>query len=258
MPLIGYFIIGHYNDEALTMPRYYMPDSINTSLENGKSVTDTVWHTVADFKLVNQLGDTVHLSDYKGKVIIADFFFTHCPTICPALTANMKKLSEVINNAQKVGDRTNQYIHYLSFSVDPDRDSVNQLKKWADRFQVNPQQWDLLTGDKTSIYNIALNELKLALVDGHGVDTAFIHTDHFVLIDGKGHIRGYYHGLDDADLKRLSKDAVLLTLERDKTKKRGFSAKSLTMIFLMLAVAGGLFLILFKSNKDVNSGMEQK
>lgn len=258
LPLICYFIINHYSNDALSMPRYYMPDSVGVRLENGKSISDTVWHTLPDIKLTNQFGNEVKLSDLDGRILIADFFFTNCPTICPALTTNMRTIEESITNAERVGDKTNHNIHFLSFSVDPERDSVEQLKKWADRFQVNPEQWDLLTGDKKTIYDFALNDLKLALVDGHGVDTSFVHTNLFVLIDGKRHIRGYYHGLDEGDLKRLSRDAVLLTLEKDKTQKSSLPVKLLGIVFLITAVAVGLFMILFKSKKNVASKLEEK
>ena len=258
LPLTGYYIIRYYSDKALAMPKHYMPDNVSTKIENGKMVNDTVWHKVPDFTLVNQLGDTVRLSDYDGKIIIADFFFTNCPTICPKLTTNMRSVVQAITNAQRVGDKTNQYIHYLSFSVDPERDSVPQLKKWADRFQINPEQWNLLTGDKKTIYDLAINDLKLGLVDGKGIDTSFIHTDHFVLIDGKRQIRGYYHGLDSADVQKISRDAVLLTLERDKTKKSGFPAKVIGIVFLLGAIAIGLFMILFNKKKNADTRLEKK
>ncbi len=248
LPLTGYYIIRYYSDKALSMPKHYVPSSVGSKVENGKMVSDTVWHKVPDFALLNQLGDTVRLSDYDGKIIIADFFFTNCPTICPMLTVNMRSVVNAITNAQRIGDKTNHNIHFLSFSVDSERDSVRQLKKWADRFQINPEQWDLLTGNRKTIYDLAINDLKLGLVDGKGVDTAFIHTDHFVLIDGKRNIRGYYHGLDSADVEKITRDAILLTLERDKTKKSGLPAKAIGITFFILAVAVGLFMILFKKN----------
>jgi protein SCO1/2 len=89
-----------------------------------------------------ETGDTV------PKIIVANFFFTHCTTICPGMTMNIKKMQESIKKSEKVGDRTADFVQFLSFSVDPDRDSVVALKKWADRFQVNPDNWWLLTGDK--------------------------------------------------------------------------------------------------------------
>lgn len=248
LPLTCYFILRHYSNEATVMPRHYMPDSVSTRLENGKAVTDTHWHKLPDIKLQNQLGDSVALSNYGRKIIIANFFFTRCPTICPALTKNMRTVMNSITNAQRVGDKTNTNIHFLSFSVDPERDSVHQLKKWADRFQVNPERWDLLTGNKKTIYDFAINDLKLGLVDGKGVDTSFIHTDHFVLIDGKRNIRGYYHGLDSADLKQIARDAVLLTLEKDHSKKSRLPVKLLAIAFLTASIVVGVFMIFTKKD----------
>lgn len=260
LPVTSYLIMAHYSDSAATMPPRYFPDSVVTSEQRGKIVTDTLWHKLSDFKLVNQLGDTVTLGAYQGKVIIANFFFTHCPTICPPLTMNMKKLQESITNAKRVGDRTNHNVQFISFSIDPERDSVPRLKQWADRFQINPGQWDLLTGDKKTIYDLALNDMKLAVVDGKGIDTSFIHTDHFVLIDSSRHMRGYYHGLDSVDIQKLSRDLVLLTLEKDKNKKSVIADSLSVMViaFLIAMAAVGVFLIVFKKKKDVETHAEEK
>ena len=233
------------------MPRRFFADSVVTSVKKGKEVTDTVWHTLPDFTLKNQLGQTVSWDDMKDKVVVADFFFTHCPTICPKLTGNMKLLQESITNAQRVGDKTPDFIHFISFSIDPERDSVPQIKKWADRFQVNPEQWWLLTGDKKTIYDLAINDMKLTTVDGHGVDTSFIHTDRFVLIDPKRHIRGYYHGLDSADLKQISNDIILLSLEKDPDKESFLAGKLelIAVVFSIAIVAVGTLLFFFRKRK---------
>jgi protein SCO1/2 len=248
LPLVSYFIVKRYSESAVTMPRHYLPDSIIVNTKNGKQITDTVWHNVADFSLINQMGKTVSWKDMRGKIIVADFFFTHCPTICPGLTRNMKRLQESITNAQRVGDKTNQSIHFLSFSIDPERDSVERLKYWADRFQINPEQWWLLTGKKKTIYDLAINEMKIPVEDGQGIDTNFMHTDHFILIDSNRYVRGYYHGLDSASLAKLSKDIVLLTLEKDP-KEKSFLAGKLQLIAVILLLTGagvGLFLYLFQ------------
>lgn len=260
LPLICYLIMRHYSDTALTMPGHYIPDSISSNLKDGKVVSDTTWHKLSNFKLTNQFGETVTLDKYRNKIIIADFFFTHCPTICPPLTMNMKRLQQSITNAKRVGDNTNPYVQFVSFSIDPERDSVPRLKQWADRFQINPEQWDLLTGDKKTIYDLALKDMKLALIDGGIVDTSFLHTDHFVLIDSSRYIRGYYHGLDSADLSKLTHDLVLLTLEKDRHKKSSLAGigKILPFILLITAVGVGLFLILFKRKKNVDTGLEEK
>jgi len=248
LPLTAYFIVQRKSETAITMPRHYFADSVVTITKRGKHVQDTQWHQVADFHFKNQEGKNVSWDSLKGKIVIADFFFTHCPTICPGLTRNMKRMAESIHNGQRVGDRTNKQVHFVSFSIDPERDSVERLKYWADKYQVNPEQWWLLTGDRTEMYNLILNEMKVLAEDGKGIDTNFIHTDHFVLIDSNRHVRGYYHGLDSADLARLSKDLVLLTMEKDPKARSFFEGKlQLMAIVFLLAILGvGLLLFVIK------------
>lgn len=245
LPLASYFIVKRYGESAVTMPPHYFSDSVIVKTKNGKQYTDTIWHALKDFSLTNQLGKTVSWRDMTGKIVIADFFFTHCPTICPPLTRNMKRLQESITNAQRVGDRTNQSVHFLSFSIDPERDSVERLKYWADRFQINPDQWWLLTGDKKMIYDLIINEMKVPAEDGKGVDTSFVHTDHFVLIDSNRYVRGFYHGLDSSSLARLSEDIVLLTLEKSPNEKSFLTGKLELIAIVFLLTIIGLGLLLF-------------
>jgi len=248
LPLISYFIVKRKSEHAIIMPRHYFPDTVVTLTKKGKHVTDTLWHRLADFSLTNQENNPVSWDSLKGKIIIADFFFTRCPTICPTLTLNMKRLAESVNNGKRVGDRTNKLVRFLSFSIDPERDSVQQLKKWADRFQVNPEQWWLLTGNKKMIYDLIIKEMKIPVDDGMGVDTNFIHTDHFVLIDSNRHVRGFYHGLEPASLAKLSDDLVLLTLEKGPKEKSFFAGKlQLIAVVLLLAIFGvGLLFYLLR------------
>ncbi len=245
LPLVAYFIVKNKSEHAVKMPAHYLPDSLITTTKRGKKVTDTAWHPLSNFSLLNQEGKIITLDSLKGKIIIADFFFTRCPTICPSLTKNMKRLAESIHNGQRVGDRTNKQVHFLSFSIDPERDSVERLKFWADKFQINPDQWWLLTGDKKVIYDIIVNELKVPAEDGKGIDTSFAHTDHFVLIDSNRHVRGYYHGLDSMALKELSKDLVLLTMEKDPRSKSFFDGKLQLMAVVFLTAILGVGLLLF-------------
>lgn len=163
----------------------------------------------------------------------------------------MKRLQESIRNTQRVGDRQPDFIQFLSFSIDPERDSVAELKKWADRFQVNPYNWWLLTGDKKMIYDLSINQMKIGLVDGKGVDTSFFHTDYFVLIDRYRNVRGYYHGLDTTDLARLSKDIIFLTLEKDPKRKSFFTGKlEFIAVIMLLTLAGvGILLIILRKRQ---------
>ena len=161
------------------------------------------------------------LYDIQNKVIVADFIFTRCPNICPQMTTNMARLQQSFshyNQGRKVIDSS--IVRFVSFTIDPERDSVEALKKYADKFGVNHDNWWMLTGPKKTIYDFALNEMKLGLVDGEGVDTSFIHTQKFVLMDKDYVVRGYYNGLDTLSLGGLAKDIGLLMLEKDKKKKR--------------------------------------
>lgn len=250
LPLTAYFIVKRKSETAVTMPRHYLADSVVTVTKKGKRAEDTAWHRLANFALTNQEGRTVSWDSLKGKIIIANFFFTHCPTICPGLTLNMKRLAESIHNGQRVGDRTNKQVHFLSFSVDPERDSVERLKYWADKFQIDPEQWWLLTGDKKVIYDMVIEEMKVGLVDGNGVDTNFIHSDRFVLIDSNRHVRGYYSGLDAQSLAKLSNDLVLLTMEKDPRSKSFFDGKlQLIAVIILLAMMGVGLLLYFLRKK---------
>jgi protein SCO1/2 len=249
LPLVFFFVFQAMTKKATRMPGHYLPDSLVTVTRKGKRVTDTAWHQVKDFSLTNQEGKTVTWDSLRGKIVIMDFFFTHCPTICPGLTRNMKRMAESINNGERVGDRTNKQVQFISMSIDPERDSVPRLKYWADRFQINPGQWWLLTGPKKEIYDIILHEIKIPVEDGEGVDSNFAHTDHFVLIDSNRYVRGYYHGLDSVSLAQLSNDLILLTLEKGKNEKSFFADKLMLIAIVFLVAIFGVGLLLFVIRK---------
>ena len=222
LPVVSYLIVKTASDDAVVMPPRYFPDSVINKIVDGKTVTDTVWHRVNNISLVNQLGDTVSLDDINGSIIIADYFFTRCPSICPTLTKNMKSLQDAMKMKDYRRRIDSSYVRFLSFSVDPERDSPDVLKKYADKYAVNHDTWWFLTGDKKKIYDFAFNELKLGLQDGKGIDSNFIHTQKFVLIDKNRNVRGYYNGLDSSSMSKLAEDLTLLMLEKDKKKKREF------------------------------------
>ena len=220
LPIGSYLIVKQFTDNNELVPRRLYYDTVLTTVKDGKESTDTVWHKVKDFQLINQLGNTASLSQLGGKVIVADFFFTHCGSICPMLTKNMKKLQSALKmkDDKRLIDTT--FVHFLSFSVDPERDSAPQLKKFADRYGINHDTWWMLTGPKHTIYDFAMNEVRLGVPDSTSVDTNFIHSPYFVLLDRDRVVRGYYNGLDSVALGRLSEDIVFLMLEKDKKKRR--------------------------------------
>jgi protein SCO1/2 len=131
----------------------------------------------------------------------------------------MKELQDAMKMKDIRTKLEGSFVRFLSFTVDPERDSAQAMKKYADKFHVNHDTWWFLTGPKKKIYDFALNELKLGLQDGEGVDSNFIHTQKFVLMDRQRVVRGYYDGLDSAAMSKLAEDITLLILEKDKTKK---------------------------------------
>jgi protein SCO1/2 len=200
------------------MPRRYFYDTVVTKLQKGKPVDDTIWHKIKPFKLLNQFGDSVGIDDWGGKIIVANFFFTSCPSICPTLTRNMKKL-------QTAFIKTDTIVRFISFTVDPLRDTVQKIKAYGDKYGINHDTWWMLTGPKKEIYDIALNEFKASVASEGKVDTNFIHTEKFFLLDRDKVVRGFYNGLDSNHLDQLIKDIVLLNMERDKKRKRNLFRK---------------------------------
>jgi protein SCO1/2 len=200
------------------MPRRYFYDTVVVKREKGKEVNDTVWHKVKPFKLKNQFGKEVGLDDLNGKIIVANFFFTSCPSICPKLTRNMKRLQDAFK-------KTDTIVRFVSFTVDPERDSVERIKAYGDKFSIDHDTWWMLTGDRKVIYDVALNEFKASIASEGNIDTGFIHTEKFFLLDRDKVVRGWYNGLDSVNLGKLIKDVVLLNMERDKKKKRNLFRK---------------------------------
>lgn len=215
IPIISYLFVKYASDRSIDMPRHYLPDSTFTHVQDGKMTEDTVWHTVADIRLQNQLGDTVNLYDIQNKVIVADFFFTSCASICPRLTKNMVKLQR---SFAKGGDRFHSIdtsvVQFVSFTIDPGRDSVPRLKAYADRFGVNHDNWWFLTGNRDSIYNFIFEQLRVDKYSNEPIDSNFVHTNRFVLIDKMHKVRGYYDGTDSAAIGKLAQDVGLLMVEK--------------------------------------------
>ncbi len=208
LPLAGYWIVKYYSKDAVHIPGHYFYDTIVTTQKGGKQETDTSWHRVKNISFTNQLGKQVSLDDLKGKVLVIDFFFSRCPTICPGLARNMKKLQSSFNKNADI-------VQFISISVDPENDSVPQLRKFADRFNVDHDSWWFVTGNKKEIYDFAINEIKASIADTE-VDTAFIHTTNFFLLDSNRIVRGWYDGFDSVKQARLVEDIPTLMLERDK------------------------------------------
>jgi protein SCO1/2 len=213
LPITGFLLVKWYSEDTVQMPRRYFYDRVDTVTRNGKKTVDTAWHHVKDIAFTNQLGKKVTLDSLKGKILVINFFFTRCPSICPGLAVSMRKLQQSFTNSR------DSIVQFISISVDPERDSVQELRKFANRFTANHDSWWFVTGDKKEIYAFALQELKASIADTE-VDTAFIHTENFFLLDRERVVRGWYNGFDSVKQARLVHDIPLLMLE--KPKKRSF------------------------------------
>lgn len=164
----------------------YNPSDINPELVDSTVQYIAKNHTIADFKFTNQNGKTITQKNYQGKIYVADFFFTTCPTICPKMTNNMVWLQNKIKNNPKV--------MLLSHSVTPDIDSVPVLKKYALEKGVMDSKWNLVTGDKSAIYYIARKSYMVVKTGKPEELYDMVHTENFVLVDSKRRIRGFYDG----------------------------------------------------------------
>ena len=160
------------------------------------------YHTIADFSLTNQNGETVTQDTYKDKIYIADFFFTTCQTICPIMTDHMYQIQKKIVNDDDV--------MLLSHSVTPKIDSVAQLRKYANENGVIDRKWNLITGDKKQIYELARKSYLAVKTNGNGDQYDMIHTENFLLIDKKRRVRGFYDGTKTEDIERLLEDIKTL------------------------------------------------
>lgn len=180
----------------------YQPSMVDRSLVDSTLFYKKKYHTIANFKLVNQNGDTITQANYKDKIYVADFFFTTCPTICPIMTKNMVEIQEAILNDPE--------IMLLSHSVTPVIDSVPQLKKYALEKGVVDSKWNLVTGDKKQIYELARKSYLAVKNDGDGGPYDMIHTENFILVDKEKRIRGFYDGTNPEDIDKLLADIKIL------------------------------------------------
>lgn len=183
----------------------YQPEMVSSELVDSTLHSKRKYHKIADFTLINQNGQTVTQNDYKDKIYVADFFFTTCQTICPIMTNNMAEVQKAILNDDEV--------LLLSHTVTPEIDTVEQLKRYAIERGVNDAKWNLVTGDKKQIYELARKSYLAVKDEGDGGLYDMIHTENFMLIDKKKQIRGYYDGTNSEDIERLLNDIKILKQE---------------------------------------------
>ena len=187
--------------------KIYNPIDINPRLVDISVKNLKKNHTISDFELTNQNGKKITNTTYENKIYIADFFFTRCQTICISMAYNMSELQEYYKDDND--------IMFLSHSVTPTIDSVSVLKEYAIKKGVIDEKWNITTGSKSHIYDLARKNYFAVLDEGSGDENDFIHTEQFVLIDKERRIRGFYDGTEKEDMNNIKKDVIILKREYD-------------------------------------------
>ena len=196
LPVSVYVFVNWYQNKFQQLPVLG-----KTKAVNGKK-TD---HTIADFTFTDQDGKAISEMNWRGKIVVANFFFTHCPSICPKMTKNLVRVQETLKNDAS--------IIINSFTVDPEHDDAAALKNYAETFGINEPSWKLLTGDKKELYKLARNSFLITASEGDGGPLDFIHSDKLVLVDKKRRIRGYYDGTSADEVSQLIHDIKKLKYE---------------------------------------------
>ena len=183
----------------------YHPSELDQRLVGEAARAEKGEHHIKPFHLIDQDGDSVFLKDVAGKVVLADFFFTTCGSICPKMSTQMQRVQEAFKDDDRV--------LLLSHSVTPETDSVPVLKAYAQEYGVDHRRWRLLTGDRKQIYNLARTSYFAALDEGDGGPDDFVHTENFVLVDPQGRLRGFYDGTKADEADRAMEDMRTLLKE---------------------------------------------
>lgn len=181
----------------------YNPADVNPELVDSTVQYVSKYHTIADFSFINQNGDTITQKDYEGKIYVADFFFTTCGSICPKMSRNLFEVQTAILNNPKV--------KLLSHTVFPETDSVPVLKKYAIKYGVKDNKWNLVTGSKKDIYTMARKSYLAVKMGKPSELLDMVHTENFVLVDEKRRIRGFYDGTKEEEIQRLIQDIDFLS-----------------------------------------------
>lgn len=192
------FTLISCNEKSEKLP--YLGNHVEVT-ENGQSVVKKHFE-VPEFKFVNQDKATVTNKTFKGKIYIADFIFLRCPTICPVMNLQMKRVYDAF--------KEDEQLLFVSHTIDPENDAVEVLKAYADKLGVDSKKWHFLHGDKKEIYDLAEKGYFAQAYEDMDAPGGFAHSGGFVLVDEKGHLRGVYDGTNAEDVDRLMKEVVIL------------------------------------------------
>jgi protein SCO1/2 len=207
LPAIFLSIFSSGKHKFATRPFYGPKETKVVVDEYGVETIDTIYHTIPSFAFANQNGEIVTNADYDGKIYVADFFFTRCPTICPKMTANMVRLQ------WKLKDDAFADIKFLSHTIDPRHDSVEVLKSYAQDAGADENRWNFVTGSQEEIYEVGQQGYFLSAMEDSLAPGGYLHSGLFVLIDRERHIRGIYDGTTSDEVDKLFDDVKMLFKE---------------------------------------------
>jgi protein SCO1/2 len=203
IPSVAFLLIKSGKNQYTT-PEIFGPREPVTLTENGRTVTDTVYHTVKGFSLLNEDSNLVTEQITDNKIFVADFFFTTCGTICPKMSGQLERVQREFKDDPSVS--------IVSFTVDPENDTPFVLKEYAKEYSAISGKWHFLTGDRDQIYDLARHSYFITAMEGDGKPDAFVHSEQLVLVDKEKRIRGFYDGTDPFDVKKLIEDIKVLTM----------------------------------------------
>ena len=196
LPVVYYFLSGGNQQKPLPVIN---PVDVQSEMVDPEILRIGKGHRIGDFRLENQDAQWVTTADMKGKVSVVEYFFTTCKSICPIMNSQMQRIQRKF--------ASNPDVRIFSFTVDPDTDSIEQMKRYANEHQAKSGQWHFLTVKKSELYQLARRSffvLKPAEAQNLGdAGSDFIHTNNFVLVDQQLRIRGYYDGTDPQEVSKL-------------------------------------------------------
>jgi protein SCO1/2 len=207
--LLALFLYGCTGEQHHTLPYYGMHD-VELIEKDGKIMPDTIYHVVPDYYLLDQDSASFDNSNVAGRVHVVNFFFTSCPAICPAMIAQMKRLQGMTSDIEE--------IQFLSHTIDPKRDSIPKLRSYIAKHELDTRNWSFLYGEKDYVHELGEAGYMLNAKEDKLAEGGFLHSEHFVLVDRSGHIRGLYVGTDVEQVDQLNEDIRLLIKEEDAKK----------------------------------------
>jgi protein SCO1/2 len=194
---------------------YFGPKHLASTFQTkrGKKIPDTIYHSISDFKLVNQKGDSIGFAADSNKITVVNFFFTRCPSFCKNMNKEMSRVAETYQN--------NNFLRFLSISIDPDFDTAPVLLNYSKSFNNKSKRWNFLTGNKDLIYKLSRQDFLVDALKDTSLENNFIHSPMLILVDPHKHIRGYYDSGSKDQVDRLIDEIkVLITEELRNVKDR--------------------------------------